>query len=437
MTDSHHIVVEPGTVGGGSVRVPGDKSISHRALMLGAIATGETRIAGFLAGEDCLATLAALRSLGVDIELDLDRVLIRGAGMQGLRPAARALDMGNSGTGMRLLAGLLAGQRFDSELTGDASLRSRPMERIAAPLREMGAAVSTQQGRAPLQIRGGHELHAIEYRSPVASAQIKSAVLLAGLYARGRTCVFEPGISRDHTERMLQTFGVTVEAGTGFAALTGPAQLRGCEVKVPGDLSSAAFVLGAACLAESGITEVQQVGINPTRTGVLDILRLMGANIAVVKESAAGAEPVANLRVTPAALRGVEIPAELVPLAIDELPLVFALAACAEGPTVVAGASELRHKESDRIATMVAGLRALGVQVDERDDGAVIHGGAVNGGTVDSTGDHRIAMAFAVLAGRASGAVTIKDTTNIATSFPGFTALMNSLGLRLHDADSG
>jgi 3-phosphoshikimate 1-carboxyvinyltransferase len=434
MTGNQHIVVAPGTAAGGSVRVPGDKSISHRALMLGAIATGQTDISGFLAGEDCLATLTALTALGADIELDGERVRIRGVGMHGLRAAPHALDMGNSGTGMRLLAGLLAGQDFNSELTGDASLRSRPMERVATPLRAMGAAVHTHEGRAPLQIRGGHALAGIEYRSPVASAQIKSAVLLAGLYAQGRTCVYEPGVSRDHTERMLQTFGVGVETGAGYAALTGPAQLQACAVEVPGDLSSAAFVLGAACLAEAGITEVRQVGVNPTRTGLLDILRLMGADIAVVDEARAGAEPIATLRVTPAQLRGVEIPPELVPLAIDELPLVFALAACATGTTVIAGASELRHKESDRIATMAAGLRALGIRVEERADGAVIHGGVVNGGTVDSTGDHRIAMAFAVLAGRASSAVTIVDTANIATSFPGFTPLMNSLGLRLSEA---
>ncbi|MEE4184477.1 MAG: 3-phosphoshikimate 1-carboxyvinyltransferase [Gammaproteobacteria bacterium] len=436
MSNTQSIVAEPGTAAGGKVRVPGDKSVSHRALMLGAIATGDMRISGFLPGEDCLATLAALRALGADIELDGDSVKIRGVGMHGLRASHHALDMGNSGTGMRLLAGLLAGQAFDSELTGDDSLRSRPMERIAAPLREMGAAVSTHEGRAPLTIRGGRTLTGIDYRSPVASAQIKSAVLLAGLYAQGRTCVYEPGVSRDHTERMLQTFGVEVETGAGYAALRGPAALRACDVQVPGDLSSAAFVLGAACLATSGITEVQQVGVNPTRTGLLEILRLMGADIVVVNPAVAGAEPIATLRVSPAPLRGVEIPAELVPLAIDELPLVFALAACATGQTVVSGASELRHKESDRIATMATGLRALGIRVDEREDGAVIHGGAVQGGAVDSTGDHRIAMAFAVLAGRAQGAVTIADTANIATSFPGFTALMNSLGLRLHEAGS-
>jgi len=426
--------VEPGVATGGRVRVPGDKSISHRALMLGAIADGETRVTGFLAGEDCLATMAALRALGTSIDFDATEVCVRGAGLRGLHAPAAPLDLGNSGTGMRLLTGLLAAQSFDTQLTGDASLRSRPMERIAAPLRAMGADVRTVDGCAPLAIHGGRELTGIEYQSPVASAQIKSALLLAGLYANGRTCVIEPGVSRDHTERMLQTFGVAVETGADFAAVSAPERLHACSVQVPGDLSSAAFVLGAASLGRACSVEVIDVGLNPTRTGILDILRLMGTDIVVADETLAGAEPLATLRVSPAPLRGADIPPELVPLAIDEMPLVFALAACAEGRTVISGAGELRHKESDRIAMMVAGLQALGVAVEERPDGAVIEGGSIGGGTVDSAGDHRIAMAFAVLAGRADAPVTILDTANIATSFPGFVPLMRSLGLRVSEA---
>lgn len=435
MTSQGRLTIEPGVAQGGSVAVPGDKSISHRALMFGAIASGGTTIEGFLNGEDCLATLGALRAMGVDIELDgPTRVAIRGVGMHGLQAAAEPLDLGNSGTGMRLLAGLLAGQSFASELTGDASLRSRPMERIAEPLRAMGADIATSSGTAPLVIRGGRALRGIDYASPVASAQVKSAILLAGLYADGATVVREPGVTRDHTERMLRTFGVEVSTTTSGAArsarLEGGQTLHGTAVQVPGDLSSAAFVLGAACLGSAPVS-VERVGINPTRTGVLDILKLMGARIDVSDTATMGAEPVAGLTVRPAPLHGVEIPPELVPLAIDELPMVFALAACAAGTTVISGAAELRHKESDRIAIMVAGLRALGVAAEERPDGAVIRGGQVHGGTVDSAGDHRIAMAFAVLAGRASGAVTILDTANIQTSFPGFVTLMQGLGLRI------
>ncbi|NND53826.1 MAG: 3-phosphoshikimate 1-carboxyvinyltransferase [Gammaproteobacteria bacterium] len=432
MAAKQYIEASPGRATGGTVAVPGDKSISHRSLMFGALADGTTTVKGFLAGEDCLATMAAMQALGVRIDTATDgTVTIAGVGMNGLRQAAHALDMGNSGTGLRLLAGLLAGQSFSSELTGDDSLRSRPMERIAGPLRDMGATVTTTDGRAPLTVGGSTPLKPIEYVSPVASAQVKSAILLAGLYADGTTTVVEPGITRDHTERMLRTFGVPVSSGELTASLTGPATLSACDVQVPGDLSSAAFALGAGCLARSGEVVVVNVGINPTRTGVLDILKLMGADISIREESRLGDEPVATLVARPSALRGADIPAELIPLAIDELPLIFALAACAEGDTVVSGAEELRHKESDRIALMVQGLQALGASVEERSDGARISGGPLHGGTVESADDHRIAMAFCIAAGAASAPVTIRDTENIATSFPGFVPLMQSLGLRL------
>jgi len=418
----------------GSIRVPGDKSISHRALMLGALAEGRTRIRGFLPGEDCLATLAALRALGVHIDTaDPDCIIVEGVGLHGLRAPHGPLDMGNSGTGMRLLAGILAGQSFTSELTGDASLQKRPMERVAAPLRQMGATLMTTGGRPPLQITGG-VLRPIEYASPVASAQVKSAILLAGLYANGETRVTEPGISRDHTERMLETFGVGVRYGSRFAAVQGPARLVGCDVSVPGDLSSAAFALGAGCLAAGAGLSIEGVGINPTRTGLLEILQMMGADIRIENKSMMGSEPVATLRVQPSRLHGVVIPGHLVPLAIDELPLVFALAACADGVTVINGAEELRHKESDRIAVMAAGLRELGIEVEETPDGARISGGELRGGTVDSAGDHRIAMAFSIAAMCASGRVEILDTANVATSFPNFVPLMQSIGLELANA---
>ena len=437
MAGRQYIEAAPGRATGGTITVPGDKSISHRSLMFGALAEGRTTVRGFLAGEDCLATMAALQALGVHIATAVDgTVTIEGVGMHGLTPAEQALDMGNSGTGLRLMAGLLAGQSFRSELTGDDSLRSRPMERIAGPLRDMGATVDTTDGRAPLTVGGG-ALSPLTYASPVASAQVKSAILLAGLYAEGTTSVVEPGVTRDHTERMLRTFGVPVASADLTASLTGPARLTACDVQVPGDLSSAAFALGAGCLASSGEVVIENVGINPTRTGVLDILQLMGADITVRDKRQLGDEPVATLVARPSALRGAVIPPELIPLAIDELPLVFALAACAEGETIVSGAEELRHKESDRIALMVQGLQALGGHVDERPDGAHISGGQLHGGTVDSADDHRIAMAFCVAAGAAADTVTIRDTENIATSFPGFVPLMQSLGLQLTEFADG
>jgi len=434
MTTGETLIASPGGIANGALTVPGDKSISHRALMLGALAKGRTVIRGFLAGEDCFATMAALRQLGVSIDdSDPQRIVVDGVGLHGLRRAEGPLDMGNSGTGMRLLAGILAGQAFESELTGDESLQRRPMERIAEPLRAMGAQVTTHDGCPPLRVQGG-DLRPLDFTSPVASAQVKSAILLAGLYADGNTRVREPGITRDHTERMLQTFGGHVTYGDQLAAVHGPAHLSGCEVRVPGDLSSAAFVLGAGCLT-GGSVSVEDVGINPTRTGVLDILQLMGANIKLQGRSCFGAEPVATLAVSAGQLQGRAIPPELIPLAIDELPLIFALAACAEGETVISGAEELRHKESDRIAVMVQGLRALGVAVDERPDGAVIQGGGLRGGTIDSAGDHRVAMAFAVIAAAADGPIRILDTANVATSFPGFVPLMEQLGLRVEQGE--
>lgn len=431
MSNVAKLRISPGRGVGGTMRVPGDKSISHRALMLGALAEGQTRIRGFLAGEDCLATMAALRAMGVSIDdTNPDEIIVTGVGLRGLSAPGKPLDMGNSGTGMRLLAGILAAQVFSSELTGDASLRSRPMERIAKPLRKMGADIETQDGCPPLKILGGR-LSPLMYESPVASAQVKSAVLLAGLFADGVTRVEEPAITRDHTERMLQTFGVEVRTGNLSSEVSGPARLTACEINVPGDLSSAAFPLAAGLLSEQGEVAIEHVGINPTRTGIIEILRLMGAELRIEAPGLEGGEPVARLVAAPSQLNGITVPPELVPLAIDELPLVFALAACADGETVIRGAEELRHKESDRIGIMVSNLRNLGVEVEEYDDGARIVGGGLQAGTVDSAGDHRIAMAFAVVSMCASAEVTILDTANVATSFPGFVSLMQSIGLQV------
>lgn len=430
MTLSYRI--EPGGALSGRIRVPGDKSISHRALMLGAIAEGSTRIRGFLEGEDALATLEALRALGVRIERPAaGEVTVHGVGLHGLQPPRHPLDCGNAGTAMRLLAGLLAGQPFDSELTGDESLLRRPMERVAEPLNRMGAQVETRGGRPPLRIRGGRRLQGIDYRLPVASAQVKSALLLAGLYAEGRTCVSEPAPTRDHTERMLRAFGCPVAVREGKVCVEGGARLRAAAIEVPADISSAAFFLVGAAIAPGSDLVLEEVGVNPTRTGAIEILRRMGADIALANERIAAGEPVAELRVRSSALRGIAVPRELVPRAIDEFPVLFVAAANAEGQTVVQGAEELRVKESDRIAAMAEGLRQLGVQAEPTPDGLRIAGGAYGGGRIDSHGDHRVAMAFAIAGLRAGGPITVLDCANVATSFPGFVELARSAGLRI------
>jgi 3-phosphoshikimate 1-carboxyvinyltransferase len=418
----------------GRLRIPGDKSISHRALMLGGIAEGRTRITGFLDSEDCLATLGAMRAMGVHIERpDATTVVIEGAGATGLRAPATDLDMGNAGTAMRLSLGLLAGQPFTSRLVGDASLSRRPMERVAAPLRTMGARIDTTDGHAPVTVRGGARLHGIRYETPVASAQVKSALLLAGLYAHGVTEVVEPAPTRDHTERMLRGFGVEVLHEGLNVRVAGPARLRACDVDVPGDFSSAAFFLVAGCLARQGELVLEGVGVNPTRTGLIEILRGMGANLVIANSRLSGGEPIADLIVRPSELRGIDVPRALVPLAIDEFPVLFVAAACASGETRVTGAEELRVKESDRIAVMAEALARLGAAVEVLRDGLIIRGGALRGGTVDSHGDHRVAMSCAVACLRASGPIHILDTANVATSFPGFTALARHAGLELED----
>ncbi|MBZ0072496.1 MAG: 3-phosphoshikimate 1-carboxyvinyltransferase [Gammaproteobacteria bacterium] len=427
--------VAPGGALTGRIRVAGDKSISHRAIMLGALAEGITEISGFLEGEDSLATLTAFRAMGVTIEGPYDgSVRVHGVGLHGLRAPSEPLYVGNSGTSMRLLAGLLAGQAFDSVLTGDASLSQRPMRRVTEPLAEMGAHIETTAGgTAPLTIHGGQRLQAIRYALPMASAQVKSCVLLAGLYAQGRTCVTEPAPTRDHTERMLRGLGYPVEVHGATACVPGGGQLYAAPIDVPADISSAAFFLVGASIAPGSDLVLEHVGMNPTRTGVIDILRAMGADIEVLNEGEVGGELVADLRVRAARLRGIDIPPELVPLAIDEFPALFVAAACATGRTVLTGAEELRVKESDRIQVMADGLQVLGIDARPTPDGMIIEGGTpgntLGQGRIDSRGDHRIAMSFAMAALCAGGPIDIDDCANVNTSFPHFVALARATGL--------
>ncbi|MFC6979166.1 bifunctional prephenate dehydrogenase/3-phosphoshikimate 1-carboxyvinyltransferase [Microbulbifer taiwanensis] len=433
-------IAQPGGAVSGRLRVPGDKSMSHRSIMLGSLAEGVTEVEGFLEGEDALATLQAFRDMGVVIEGPVDgRVVIHGVGLHGLQAPPGPLYLGNSGTAMRLFAGLLAGQAFDVTLTGDDSLSKRPMNRVADPLREMGAEIETgPEGRPPLLIRGGRKLRGIDYRLPMASAQVKSCVLLAGLYADGETSTTEPAPTRDHTERMLQGFGYEVRRDGACATLRGGGKMSAGKIDVPADISSATFFMVAAAIAPGSDVLLEHVGINPTRDGVINILRLMGADIELQNRRSVGGEPVADIRVRQAPLRGVRIPEDQVPLAIDEFPALFVAAACADGETVLTGAEELRVKESDRIQAMADGLRILGVDAEPTQDGIVIQGAgegvAFGGGTVDSLGDHRIAMAFAVASLRARDTIRIQHCANVATSFPNFAELATRAGLKLQVA---
>ena len=430
-------IATPGRALHGDVRVPGDKSISHRAVMLAAIAEGTSHISGFLEGEDTRATAAILQQLGVSIDTpSAGERIVHGVGLHGLRGSSEALDCGNAGTGMRLLCGLLAGQAFDSVLVGDASLSRRPMGRVIEPLTRMGASIEAAEGGfPPLRIHAKKALQAIDYKSPIISAQVKSAVLLAGLYADGTTRVRETQPTRDYTESMLAAFGWPIRHAPGEAALEGGHSLRATDITVPGDFSSAAFLLVAASIVPGSDVMLRDVGINPRRTGLLAALRAMGADIREENPRRLGGEPATDMRVRSARLRGIALPAMLAPDMIDEFPALFVAAAFAEGATIVSGAAELRVKESDRLAGMSAGLRALGVRVDETPDGATIHGlgsdGRVRGAAVDSFGDHRLAMAFAVAAQRADGDVRIDDCANVATSFPGFIELVNDIGMGL------
>lgn len=434
MSNAQHWIARKGQPLQGSLTIPGDKSVSHRSVMFAALADGTSHIEGFLEGEDTRATARIFSQLGVRIETPSpSQRIVHGVGIDGLKAPDAPLDCGNAGTGMRLLAGLLAGQAFDCTLIGDESLSGRPMRRVTGPLSQMGAKIDTESdGTPPLHVHGGQSLHGIDFASPVASAQIKSAVLLAGLYAQGETSVLEPHPTRDYTERMLSAFGVDIEFSPGKARLRGGQRLRATDIVVPADFSSAAFYLVAASIIPGSELRLKQVGLNPRRTGLLHALRLMGADITEENPAEQGGEPVADLVVRYAPLKGARIPEALVPDMIDEFPALFVAAAAAEGQTVVTGAAELRVKESDRLAAMATGLRALGMQVDETEDGATLHGGVrLGSGTIESHGDHRIAMAFAIAGQISDGEVRINDIANVATSFPDFDGLARSAGFNL------
>ena len=418
----------------GDIIVPGDKSISHRSIIFGSIAQGVSVVEGFLDGEDCLATVKAFQSMGVRIEGPTkQKVTIYGVGKYGLKKPEGLIDCGNSGTSMRLLAGLLAAQQFDSELSGDSSLQKRPMLRISKPLNQMGAQVSTHDGKPPIQISGNKQLTGIDYLMPEASAQVKSCILLAGLYAKGDTRIIETGVSRDHTERMLKTFSYPLSKHGDSIVINGQGDIRATHVKVPGDISSAAFFIVAASIIPGSDIVIRNVGINPTRTGVIDILLQMGANITIINQCDYGEEPVGDLHIKYAPLKGITIDPAMVPLAIDEFPAIFIAAACARGQTLLHGARELRLKESDRIGAMADGLIRLGIKAEVFDDGISITGGVLQGGIVDSRGDHRIAMAFAIAGALSSDPVFIKDCANVATSFPCFVTTANTLNFCIED----
>lgn len=417
----------------GTLTVSGDKSISHRAVMLGSLATGTTEIEGFLPGEDCLSTIRCFRSMGVQIEQNGSSVKVFGRGLRELTAPAGILDCGNSGTTTRLLSGVLAAQHFNSVLSGDASIQRRPMKRIIIPLRAMGADITSVSGNdcAPLSVHG-KQLYGIHFNSPIASAQVKSAVLLAGLYASGQTTVTEPALSRDHTERMLRSFGAKVLTGNfedrPSVTVTETQNLYGTEISVPGDISSAAFFLVGASIVPGSEVVLRNVGINPTRDGVISALRAMGAKIEVLEVRNEDSEPAADLLVRYAPLHGTEIGGALIPRLIDELPVLAAAAAVAEGRTVIRDAAELKVKESNRIRTMAEGLSRLGAKVEETEDGLIIDGGAaLHGGAVESYSDHRIAMSFAILSLVTDGEVRISDPDCVNISAPTFYEDLKSL----------
>lgn len=433
--------VQPGGKIQGRVRVPGDKSISHRSIMLGSIAEGTTTVTGFLEGADALATLNAFRDMGVEIEGPVDgKVTVHGVGLKGLKKPEKPLDMGNSGTSTRLLAGIIAGQDFDVTLIGDASLSKRPMKRVVDPLKMMGAEIETQEGGTlPMVIKGsGEPLKAIDYTLPMASAQVKSCVLLAGLYADGTTCALEPAPTRDHTERMLNGFGYEVksekiDAQQTKACLQGGGKLTGMHIDVPSDISSAAFFMVAAAISEGSDLVIEHVGMNPTRTGIIDILKLMGADLTLENFHEVGGEPVADVHIKYAPLQGIEIPEELVALAIDEFPVLFVAASAAEGQTMLTGAEELRVKESDRIQVMADALQAVGIDAQPTPDGMIINGGAQQpqSAEIQSHHDHRISMAMTVAGIRAADTIVIDDCANVNTSFPIFLDLIQQVGMNV------
>ena len=415
--------------------MPGDKSISHRSIMLGSIANGVTNVSGFLEGEDSLATLKAFQQMGVQIERTGSNIAIRGVGKHGLKSPLEPLDLGNSGTSIRLMLGLLSAQSFNSQLCGDESLSKRPMARVIEPLSMMGALIDSYESKPPLSITGNQKLSAINYTLPVASAQIKSCLLLAGLYAEGETCIVENSTTRDHTERMLRGFGYPVNTSNGQISLMGGGELHACDIEVPSDISSAAFFIVAASIAKEADITLNAVNINPTRTGILDILDLMGANITLNNEKVAAGELVADIRVCSAELRGIDIPQELVPLAIDEFPVIFIAASCATGETLLTGAKELRVKESDRIQVMADGLTILGIKNEVLEDGIRIQGGEFSkqNSVIKSHHDHRISMSFAIASSRSEYDIKIEGVDNVQTSFPNFVELANRIGMNIEE----
>ncbi len=426
-------IVKPGGTMAGTLRVPGDKSISHRSIMFASLAEGTSTVTGFLEGEDSLNTLRIFKKMGVKIDGPSNgKVIINGVGMSGLKQPNKALDVGNSGTSMRLLSGIMAAQQFDSVLVGDKSLSMRPMKRVTTPLKLMGANVVTNDaGTPPITIKPSNNLQSINYVLPMASAQVKSCVLLAGMYAKGTTSVTEPAITRDHTERMLNGFGYRVVTNKNTMSIVGGGKLTACDVDVPADISSAAFFMVAASICPNADITLQHVGVNETRTGVIDILKLMGANITLSNKQTVGGEPVADIRVKHSPLKGINIPEHLVPLAIDEFPALFIAAACAEGTTRLTGAEELRVKESDRIQVMADGLNTIGVNAKATSDGIIIKKSTITGGQVTSHGDHRISMSFAIASLVSKGEIVINDCENVSTSFPNFIQLSKNCGLNI------
>ena len=431
MSINSELNIEPNKKGlNGIVSVPGDKSISHRAVMFGSLADGITKVKGFLMGEDCLSTVRCFREMGVNVEITQDNVVVHGKGLQGLSEPQDVLDVGNSGTTIRLMSGILAGQSFTSVVTGDASIRKRPMGRVTKPLKEMGATIlGRQKGElAPLTISGG-SLKPISYKTPVASAQIKSSILLAGLFADGWTEVIEPEKSRDHSERMLKYFGAAIEEDGLAARIKGYPTLTAKEVQVPGDISSAAFLLVAGAIVPNSKVIIKDVGINPTRTGIIDVLKEMGANLRILENTANTGEPLGELTIETSSLKGIKFGGQLIPRLVDEIPVIAVAAACADGVTEIRDAAELKVKESNRIEAICQGLQKMGVDIEELPDGLRIKGGRpIKGGvTLDSQGDHRIAMALAVAGLVADEGITIKDAESINVSFPGFKNLLDTL----------
>ncbi len=418
----------------GNLKVPGDKSISHRSIMLGSLANGVTKISGLLEGKDVLSTLQGFQNMGVKIERNGDNVIIYGVGLNGLKKSLVPFNFGNSGTSIRLISGILAAQTFDSELYGDESLSKRPMDRVINPLIQMGALIESNDGKLPLKIKGGQTLKGIHYDLPVASAQVKSCILLAGLYAQGETCIKESILTRDHTERMLKGLGYRIDTNKNKICLIGGAHLNATKIQVPSDISSAAFFIVAASIAPQADITLIGVNVNPTRTGIIDILKLMGANLSLSNECVIGGELLANIRIQSAQLKGIRIPKDLVSLAIDEFPAIFIAASCAKGETILTNAKELRVKESDRIQVMADGLNILGIENEVFEDGIKIQGGVFSkpSSTIKSHHDHRISMSFAIASLRCYDAIEIEDVDNVQTSFPNFVELANQMGMNIN-----